>query len=610
MRDRPVIALGPSKMQPAAASPRKRIQRQNEQLDAPKDRTQLPQVNPRLLDRISDQLLERTKQLGLFDEIRMSLASRLETRQEFKELERRFEGQVDEFCKRHANFNEPRSNLRQQLSEFVESNSALNSSLQKNISYIVQRHRRELMRQYKETARQFLSTFAQPPAESPPPAPPKTPPLPIEAQEREGAKFLATSFDIATGQCGEAAPSQSPPPPRDLKEVCKLRSVDAFKEPPELDQIPLPLGDELLEKVAPDEIKISSEPLADCTSSSSPPVSCSKSLDSGFSSTPSTLQTPPPSNTRAQATPSPPTATPTEVERRHRRVHCHSFEDQIDFSVYGRLLPSASHKSTTIALALSKPEREPVKCSLARTPLRLPTPSHRSPSRGPDEIRTQNGKRKKKSKKNRWGRGFLGSHGDDRDSRFASRRPSRSRDDSPEEILRGPRTPPLPPPSLQPPKQAPRLPSLEPKQQQLPLLAQAKTQTSPTRTNDCMSGWPKIHESPRRRQQARYRPGQAVSPPPRKPRIRSRSPDRTRLSSPKGRRRRDESLINRKSAHHDNRQTRTQDHQTKEHRKAHSRVRDSVGAAKQKEREIPKSHNRRSHGRASERDMRRRRRLS
>jgi hypothetical protein len=245
-------------------------------------------LSKEFLERISNHVLEHTKQLGLFDELRMRLLSQIEARREFADVERDFSDEVKQFCRRKLNLDHPRTKLRQQLSEFAqdEERSKLTRNLNRNIQHVIQRHKHDLLADYSERASPFLAKFVARPAPAPAPAP-----APV------------------------AAAAETP---------ALLDS--AMITPPELDEIPLPPGDEppepdeqcpqlLLADMAaetatkttatdggPHSQQPTAELCLDCSSSSSPPNSAAsaKSIDSGFSSsytvnsTPSTMQTPSP----------------------------------------------------------------------------------------------------------------------------------------------------------------------------------------------------------------------------------------------------------------------------------------------------------------------------
>lgn len=112
------------------------------------------QVPLEVLEQISSQVLEYTKQLGLFDELRMKLLERIEARNEFATISENFHIEVDAFCRGpKVKLDGSRAQLRQQLQEQCELKRAggfrSTARLDESVAHVIRKYEFELRREYE-----------------------------------------------------------------------------------------------------------------------------------------------------------------------------------------------------------------------------------------------------------------------------------------------------------------------------------------------------------------------------------------------------------------------------------------------------------------------------
>lgn len=110
------------------------------------------------LKQLAKEILDQTKQLGFFDEVRMLLLEQIESSSEFQRVQEAFSREVGRFCSR-ADLSAARSKLRDQLQAetFANEDSALSRRLQESIDRITYEYTREKLRPlYNEHATRFL----------------------------------------------------------------------------------------------------------------------------------------------------------------------------------------------------------------------------------------------------------------------------------------------------------------------------------------------------------------------------------------------------------------------------------------------------------------------
>lgn len=124
-------------------------------------------VPKELLDRLSDELLENTKQLGLFDEVRMKLLNDLEYKEEFLTIRDEFKYELDSFCSNEKNLKLPRNKLREKLNLSLTSSSSksdnnnrqsptLNKLIRDYVSSVARNKKAELRELFNKQAYEYL----------------------------------------------------------------------------------------------------------------------------------------------------------------------------------------------------------------------------------------------------------------------------------------------------------------------------------------------------------------------------------------------------------------------------------------------------------------------
>lgn len=128
------------------------------------------QVPKQLLKQLAADLLEHTKRLGLFDEMRVKLVDQIESSPNFEHIKSEFKREVESFC-RSADLSLPRSRLRERLLSL----RTLHNSTELTRSHVVQvarRHKQQLRGLFEKRARAYLANGSlAPAAPSPRPAP-------------------------------------------------------------------------------------------------------------------------------------------------------------------------------------------------------------------------------------------------------------------------------------------------------------------------------------------------------------------------------------------------------------------------------------------------------
>lgn len=106
-----------------------------------------------LLKRISNEILDHTKQLGLFDEMRLKLLANIELSKEFFSVKDDFRREVELFCS-HVDLNLPRAKLRERLNARTLYKSA--RRLEEHVHRVSRKHRHEFKKLYNQHAIGFL----------------------------------------------------------------------------------------------------------------------------------------------------------------------------------------------------------------------------------------------------------------------------------------------------------------------------------------------------------------------------------------------------------------------------------------------------------------------
>ena len=113
-------------------------------------------ISAHLLEQMAEEILERTKQLGLFDEMRMRLLGNLEANKEFQRAKSDFKREVDTFCAR-VDLSQPRAKLRLQLNQVNLHKSA--TRLREQVGRVARCERTELRQLYEQQANEFLGNL-------------------------------------------------------------------------------------------------------------------------------------------------------------------------------------------------------------------------------------------------------------------------------------------------------------------------------------------------------------------------------------------------------------------------------------------------------------------
>jgi len=112
----------------------------------------------KVMQKIASEILEHTKQLGLFDELRMRLLEEIESSKEYKKLKSEFKREVDSFCSR-ADLSLPRAKLREKFSARTWYKTS--DRIRDHVFQVSREHRRELRQLYEEHATQYLKARAE-----------------------------------------------------------------------------------------------------------------------------------------------------------------------------------------------------------------------------------------------------------------------------------------------------------------------------------------------------------------------------------------------------------------------------------------------------------------
>lgn len=105
------------------------------------------------LERISNEILDHTKQLGLFDEMRLKLLANIELSKEYFTVKNEFRREVELFCS-HVDLTLPRSKLRERLNAKTLYKSA--RRLEEHVHQVSREHRHKFRKIYNKQAIDFL----------------------------------------------------------------------------------------------------------------------------------------------------------------------------------------------------------------------------------------------------------------------------------------------------------------------------------------------------------------------------------------------------------------------------------------------------------------------
>lgn len=117
------------------------------------DSTTTTSLPNKLLERISNEILDHTKQLGLFDEMRLKLLANIELSKEYFTVKNEFRREVELFCS-HVDLTLPRSKLRERLNARTLYKSA--RRLEEHVHQVSREHRHEFRKIYNKQAIDFL----------------------------------------------------------------------------------------------------------------------------------------------------------------------------------------------------------------------------------------------------------------------------------------------------------------------------------------------------------------------------------------------------------------------------------------------------------------------
>lgn len=106
-----------------------------------------------MLEQMAEQILEHTKQLGLWDELRMRLLASIESSKEFRKVECDFKREIDSLCA-HVDLTLPRAKLRAKLDAKHLSKSA--RRLKEQVVDAARKQRSEFRQLYNQQAVKFL----------------------------------------------------------------------------------------------------------------------------------------------------------------------------------------------------------------------------------------------------------------------------------------------------------------------------------------------------------------------------------------------------------------------------------------------------------------------
>lgn len=125
----------------------------NKQQNSTNIKQQDREIPKQLLEKIAQDVLNHSKQLGLFDELRMKLLENIESSQEFYKIRREFNLEVKELCQR-ADLGLSRAKLRDKLNDKNLARSA--NKLKDHVQQVSREHKYEVKRVYKNHAIDFL----------------------------------------------------------------------------------------------------------------------------------------------------------------------------------------------------------------------------------------------------------------------------------------------------------------------------------------------------------------------------------------------------------------------------------------------------------------------
>lgn len=108
-----------------------------------------------LLERLASEILDHTKELGLFDEMRIKLLDDIESSKGYYKIKGEFKREMENFCSK-VDLCLPRSKLREKLSTKTLHKSA--GLLEEHVAQVTRKNRQELKQLYNKHAFQFLRT--------------------------------------------------------------------------------------------------------------------------------------------------------------------------------------------------------------------------------------------------------------------------------------------------------------------------------------------------------------------------------------------------------------------------------------------------------------------
>lgn len=132
---------------PASQRGEKRISSSSTQKNQP--------IPKELLERIAEDILDHSKQLGLFDEMRMKLLKSIESSKNFHKIKKEFNTEVRELCQK-ADLSLSRAKLRDKLNTKNLAHSA--SKVREHVQQISREHKQDIRQLYRNHAVEFIAS--------------------------------------------------------------------------------------------------------------------------------------------------------------------------------------------------------------------------------------------------------------------------------------------------------------------------------------------------------------------------------------------------------------------------------------------------------------------
>lgn len=123
---------------------------------------QKQQVPGQVLKQLAADVLEHTKRLGLFDEMRIKLIDEIESSRDFEHIRKEFNREVESFC-RSADLSLPRSKLRERLLSLRTMHNST-ELIKSHVVGVARRHKQQMRNLYERKARAYLATSSLEPA--------------------------------------------------------------------------------------------------------------------------------------------------------------------------------------------------------------------------------------------------------------------------------------------------------------------------------------------------------------------------------------------------------------------------------------------------------------